>query len=106
HAIVKLVRPGFAEVEPVSARVMDGTRIVAVFDLRQVPHGLYDLTVINPDGARATVPYRYLVETALEEDVAVGLGGPRFLELGQTGLYGVTVQSLTNVDTPYVQFQA
>src|SRR5262249_10344425 len=50
HAIVKLVRPGFAEYEPVSYRVMDRTRIVAVFDLRSAPHGLYDVEVINPSG--------------------------------------------------------
>ena len=28
----------------------DSTRIVAVFDLQGAPHGLYDVTVINPGG--------------------------------------------------------
>ncbi|MDB5349218.1 MAG: hypothetical protein JWN86_465, partial [Planctomycetota bacterium] len=105
HATVKLTRPGFAEIEPVNYRVVDGTRIDAVFDLRGAPHGLYDLTVINPNGARAIVPYRYLVETALPPDVTIGLGGPRLLSPGQSGLYGFTLQSTTNVDTPYVFYQ-
>src|SRR5205823_2061787 len=34
----------------------------------------------------------------------IGLGGPRVVPAGQTGLYGVSLQSLTNVDTPYVYF--
>src|SRR5262249_15379921 len=66
RAIVKLVRPGFAEYEPVRYQVVDSTRIIAIFDLREAPHGLYDLKVINPDGRTAVVPYRYLVERALE----------------------------------------
>src|SRR5207248_823768 len=33
HAIVKLVRPGIAEFEPVRYQVMDATRIIAIFDL-------------------------------------------------------------------------
>ncbi|MEY3475032.1 MAG: hypothetical protein RL087_1490, partial [Pseudomonadota bacterium] len=73
-------------------------------DLRDQPHGLYDLTVLNPDGAQATLPYRYLIESALEPDVTIGLGGPRVVPAGQTGLYGISLQSLTNVDTPYVHF--
>ncbi len=50
QAIVKLVRPGYAEYEPVSYKVEDQTRIVAVFDLTDAPHGLYDVEVINPNG--------------------------------------------------------
>ena len=49
--------------------------------------------------------YRYLVERALPIDVTIGLGGPRVLPPGQTGLYGISLQSLTNVDTPYVYFE-
>ena len=52
EAIVKLVRPGFAEFEPARYAVVDSTRIVAIFDLRDAPHGLYDVKVINPDGQR------------------------------------------------------
>src|SRR5207253_11362367 len=48
-AIVKLVRPGIAEFEPVNDRVIDGTKIVATFDLRGAPHALYDVEAINPD---------------------------------------------------------
>src|SRR5262249_19841154 len=97
-AIVKLVRPGFAEYKPVSYQVVDSTKIIATFDLSGAPHGLYDVTVINPDGAEADAPYRYLIEQALEPDVVVGIGGPRVLQPGQTGLYGVSLQSATNVD--------
>ncbi|MGE3817844.1 MAG: putative Ig domain-containing protein, partial [Isosphaeraceae bacterium] len=104
-AIVKLARPGFAEFEPVRYQVVDATRIVAVFDLTGAPHGLYDVEVINPDGRRAVVPYRYLVERALEPDVAVGLGGPQVLNPGETGTFGVSLKGLSNVDTPYVYFQ-
>ena len=62
-ALVKLSRPGVFEVEPERWQVLDATHIRAVFDLRHVPHGLYDLTVMNPDGQRVTEPYRYLVES-------------------------------------------
>ena len=41
----------------------------------------------------------------LARDVAIGLGGPRILAPGDVGTYGVSLQSLTNVDTPYVHFQ-
>src|SRR5205823_155479 len=75
RAIVKLVRPGFAEYEPVNYRVEDATTIRATFDLTAAPHGLYDVEVINPDGARAFAPYRYMVEDALPADVRIGLGG-------------------------------
>src|SRR5262249_59458318 len=65
-AIVKLVRPGIAEYEPVNYQVLDSTKIVAVFDLRNAPHGLYDLQVTNPNGDMAVMPYRYLVDRALQ----------------------------------------
>ena len=96
--------PGIAEVEPASYQVIDATKIIATFDLRDAPHGLYDVAVINPDGAVATLPYRFLVEDALPIDVTIGLGGPRVVPAGQTGLYSISLQSLTNVDTPYVYF--
>ncbi|HYU32388.1 MAG TPA: putative Ig domain-containing protein [Thermoanaerobaculia bacterium] len=105
QALVKLVRPGFAEYEPVRYRVVDSTRIVALFDLRGAPHGLYDVKVINPGGQTAIVPYRYLVERALEPDAAVGLGGARVIAPGKAEIYGFSLQSLTNVDMPYVHFQ-
>src|SRR5262249_11848983 len=104
-AIVKLVRPGFAEYEPVNYQVIDGTKIIAEFDLRGAPHGLYDVKVTNPDGREAIVPYRYLIERSIEPDVTVGMGGPRIVAPGKTGRYGVTVNSSTNLDTPYVFFQ-
>ena len=61
-ALVKLVRPGIAEIEPTRYQVIDATRITAIWDLSNQPHGLYDLAVINPDGAIAVLPYRYLVK--------------------------------------------
>ncbi|MFM6406127.1 MAG: CARDB domain-containing protein, partial [Microcystis sp.] len=104
-AIVKLVRPGFAEYEPVRYEVLDSTEIRAIFDLTSAFHGLYDVKVINPDGQQAIVPYRYLVERAIEPDIDIGLGGPRVLAPGDKGTYGVSVKSLTNIDTPYIHFQ-
>ena len=105
NAIVKLVRPGFAEYEPVSYQVVNSTEIIAIFDLTDAPHGLYDVSVINPDGAEADAPYRYLVEPALPPQVTIGLGGTRVLYSGDTGYYGFSLQSETNVDIPYVQFE-
>ncbi|HEX4609016.1 MAG TPA: putative Ig domain-containing protein, partial [Urbifossiella sp.] len=105
QAVVKLVRPGIAEYEPVSYAVQDKTRIQATFDLTGAPHGLYDVEVINPDGRVALAPYRYLIEQALPPDVSVALGGPRVVWAGQSGLYGLTLTSRTNVDLPYVYFQ-
>ncbi|HSC16225.1 MAG TPA: pre-peptidase C-terminal domain-containing protein, partial [Gammaproteobacteria bacterium] len=103
-ALLKLVRPGVAELEPVRYEVLDSTRIKAIFDLRDAPHGLYDVKVINPNGESATEAYRYLIERAIEADVTVGLGGPRIVPAGSMGTFGVSLQSLTNVDTPYVHF--
>src|SRR5262249_1668587 len=105
QAIVKLVRPGFAEYEPVSYQVMDRTRIIAIFDLRNAPHGLYDVEVINPNGDTAIAPYRYLIEQALEPDVSIALGGPRVVWAGQSGLYGFTLTTQANVDLPFNEFQ-
>ena len=58
-ATVHLVRPGFADVVPESYRVVDGTKILARFDFAGDPHGLYDVVVTNPDGAKAILPYRF-----------------------------------------------
>jgi len=102
---VKLVRPGFKELEPVSYDVIDSTKIIATFDLRNAPHGLYDVKVINPGGEQAVLPYRYLIESAQGAEVTIGLGGPRILSPGDTGTYGLTIQNLSNVDVPYVFFQ-
>ncbi|MBE2260652.1 MAG: APHP domain-containing protein, partial [Rhodobacteraceae bacterium] len=96
NAILKLVRPNVAEYEPVKWDVIDSTWIRATFDFRGAPLGLYDLKVINPDGKQAVVAYRFLIERALEPDVTIGLGGPRVLAAGETGTYGVALQSLTN----------
>ncbi|MGB7378807.1 MAG: putative Ig domain-containing protein, partial [Rivularia sp. (in: cyanobacteria)] len=104
-AVVKLVRPGIAEYIPVNYKVIDNTHIQAIFDLTNAPHGLYDVKVINPNGEEAVLPYRYLVERAIEKDVRIGLGGPRIIAPGEVGTYGVSLESLTNVDTPYVHFQ-
>ena len=105
NALVKLVRPGIAELEPERYQVLDGTRILAVFDLRQMPHGLYDVAVYNPNGDQAAVPYRYLIERAVEPDVRIGLGGPRVLAAGDVGTYSFSVENVTNVDAPYVFFE-
>ncbi|MCU0870895.1 MAG: putative Ig domain-containing protein, partial [Pirellulaceae bacterium] len=104
-AIVKLVRPGLGEYEPVVWEVSDATQILATFDLRGAPHGLYDLKVINPDGAEAVVPYRFLVQRAIEGEVTIGVGGPRAILAGDAGTYSVALQNLGNLDAPYTFFQ-
>ncbi|GAB1542484.1 hypothetical protein NUACC21_51580 [Scytonema sp. NUACC21] len=104
---VKLVRPGIGEFLASNIKVIDSTTIKAVFDLTNAPHGLYDVKVSKTSVGQtqeATLPYRYLVERAIETDVTVGLGGPNILAPGETGTYRVSVQSLTNIDTPYVHF--
>src|SRR5204863_2437043 len=103
-ALVKLSRPGVYEVEPDRWQVLDATHIRAIFDLRNVPRGLYDVAVTNQDGTRVVEANRYLVERGIEADVTIGVGGPRTLSPGDNGLYSVSLQSLTNVDTPYVRF--
>ena len=103
-ATVKLSRPGIYEIEPERWQVLDATRIRAVFDLRAAPYGLYDVIVTNTDGQTVTEPYRFLVERAIEPDVTIGIGGPRSIDPGNAADYSVSLQSLTNVDTPYVRF--
>ncbi|WP_233259655.1 CARDB domain-containing protein, partial [Ramlibacter sp. WS9] len=103
-AIVKLSRPSVAEIEPTRWQVLDATHIRAVFDLHDAPHGLYDISVSNPDGATVTEAYRYLVDRGIEADVTIGIGGERLLSPGDRTTYSVSLQSLTNVDTPYVRF--
>ncbi|MCL4179872.1 MAG: tandem-95 repeat protein, partial [Verrucomicrobia bacterium] len=108
-ATVKLIRPMFAEFAPANYAVIDATRIVATFDLRNAPRGLYDLQVTNPDGAVSRVPYRYLIESPMPIDVTVGMGGPTLLPITRTGvspgIYGVSLLGLTNVDMPYVHLE-
>ena len=108
-ATIKLIRPDFGEFVPVNYSVVDATRIVAVFDFRSAPLGLYDVQVANPDGSSQTIPYRVLVQTAQPLGADIGMGGPDDIELSKAGFpnayYGVSLTSLTNVDTPYVFFQ-
>ncbi|MBK8019184.1 MAG: hypothetical protein IPK20_22550 [Betaproteobacteria bacterium] len=84
---------------------MDSTTIIATFDFTDAPHGLYDLKVINPNGDTAVVPYRFLVERAIEPDVTIGLGGPRVILAGDQATYSVALQSISNLDTPYTYFE-
>ncbi|MEM9826972.1 MAG: CARDB domain-containing protein, partial [Planctomycetota bacterium] len=101
QAAVRLVRPTLAEIAPVSVTRVDATRIIAVFDLRDAPHGLYDVQVLHPDGRVAVQPYRFQVESADPLAVNVGVGGPGQIDLGSTGAYGIPVENLSNVDIPY-----
>ncbi|HEX8961620.1 MAG TPA: CARDB domain-containing protein, partial [Rhodocyclaceae bacterium] len=103
-ALVKLSRPGIYEVEPDRWQVLDATHIRAVFDMRKLPHGLYDVSVANPDGQVVTEANRYLVERGIEADVTIGVGGLRNIGPGDNDTFSVSLQSLTNVDTPYVRF--
>lgn len=104
NAILKFVRPGIAEFEPIVYEVINSTHIRATFDFTGAPHGLYDVIVRNPDGQVATEAYRYLIERAVEPDATIGLGGPRVVLAGDTNNYSVSFQSLANLDTPYVYF--
>ena len=103
-AIVKLIRPGFAEFEPVIYRVVDKTKIIATFDLSDAPKGLYDVKVINPD-AEATAPYRFQVARRIEPEVTIGIGGPRAILAGDIGTYSVGLWNTGTVDAPYTFFQ-
>ncbi|MDP2220720.1 MAG: CARDB domain-containing protein, partial [Hydrogenophaga sp.] len=103
-ALVRLSRPGVFEVEPTRWQVIDSTHIRAIFDTRTFPKGLYDVTVINPDGQRITEAQRLLIERGIEADVTIGLGGDQTIEPGSGSVYSVSLQSLTNLDTPYVRF--
>ena len=104
NAIVKLVMPGFAEYQPVTTDFVNGTEIIAEFDLTGAPYGLYDVQVINPDGQTAIAPYRFEIEQVVEPDVTVGIGGPRFILAGDTGTYTVQLDNLGNINAPYVEF--
>ncbi|MHB8956711.1 MAG: putative Ig domain-containing protein [Pirellulaceae bacterium] len=105
QAITKLVRPGFGEYEPVDYQVIDSTTIVATFDFTGASHGLYDVKVINPNGDQAVVPYRFLIERAIEPEVTIGLGGPRLIEAGDVGRFSVALANTGNIDAPYVFFE-
>ncbi len=105
QAVVKLVRPDIAEYEPVNWQVINSSKIIATFDLTGAPHGLYDLSVTNPSGDQAVVPYRFLVERAIEPDVSIGLGGDRVILAGDQATYSVALQGISNLDAPYTFFQ-
>ena len=109
QATVKLIRPDFGEAVPVNYSVVNATKIIAVFDLTGAPVGLYDLQVTNPDGTSQTIPYRVLLQNPTPIDADIGLGGPDNIALSKAGFpnayYGVSLQSLTNVDTPYLFIQ-
>ncbi len=104
-AIVKVVRPGIAEYEPLDWKVVDSSTIIATFDFTDAPHGLYDLKVINPTGDEAVIPYRFLVERAIEPEVTIGIGGPRMILAGDQATYSVALQNLANLDAPYTYFE-
>ncbi len=62
------------------------------------------MTVTNPDGSQAIIPYRFLVTRTVEPEVTIGVGGPRYIFAGDTGTYSVALQNLGNVDAPYTYF--
>ncbi|MEL6110144.1 MAG: CARDB domain-containing protein, partial [Planctomycetota bacterium] len=101
-AVVRLVRPGFAELLPVNRNYVSASELIVTFDFEDAPHGLYDVQVINPGGEVAVVPYRFQIERTIEPEVTVGIGGPRYIFAGDTGDYSLTLQNLGNVDAPYV----
>ncbi len=102
-ATVRLIRPTISEHAPVSIQRVDATKIIAVFDLRTAATGLYDVVVLHPDGRQAIEPYRFQIESVDPMRVDVGVGGPSLIPIGGTGVYGVTVRNLANIDTPYTE---
>ncbi|MBS0640889.1 MAG: hypothetical protein JSS43_13510, partial [Proteobacteria bacterium] len=105
NAVVKLVRPGVAEYEPANWQVVNNAEIIATWDLTGAPHGLYDLVVTNPDGSQAIIPYRFLVERAIDPEVTIGIGGPRIILAGDQATYSVALLNQSNLDAPYTYFQ-
>ncbi|MBV8468215.1 MAG: pre-peptidase C-terminal domain-containing protein, partial [Burkholderiales bacterium] len=103
-AQVVLSRPGVFQIQPASWQVLDATHIRADFDLNNVPHGLYNVEVINPDGTTVTQAYQYLVEQAVQQDVTVGVGGPTELTPGDGADFTLSLKNLGNTNTPYVRF--
>ncbi len=103
NATVRLIRPTISEHAPVSIQRVDATKIIAVFDLRTAAMGLYDVVVLHPDGRQAIEPYRFQIEAVDPMRVDVGVGGPSLIAIGGTGVYGVTVRNLANIDTPYTE---
>ena len=85
--------------------VVNATKIVATFDLTDAPLGLYDVEVINPDGSTAVQPYRLPRRAGGADRRYGGYGRPSTLGIGQIGNYLVSLESITNVDTPYVFFE-
>ncbi len=54
---------------------------------------------------RRSFPIVFMIERTIEPDVTIGLGGPRTILAGEVGTYSVALQSVSNLDTPYVYFQ-
>ena len=104
-ATLKLIRPQFGEVEAERYEVIDSTHIRAVFDLTGQPRGLYDVSVTNPDGESAVLPYRFLIQRRIEGEIIVGIDGPRVLKPGKTGFYSISIENAGNIDAPYTVFQ-
>ena len=105
QAAVHLVRPQWADLQPVSLQVVNATRIRATFDLTSASFSLYDLKVVNPDGEQVVIPYRFQVERLVEPEVTIGVGGPRAILAGDQATYSVALQNLGNLDAPYTYFQ-
>ena len=61
--------------------------------------------VTNPDGSQAIIPYRFLVERAIDPEVTIGIGGPRIIIAGDQATYSVALVNQSNLDAPYTYFQ-
>ena len=55
--------------------------------------------------SEAILPYRFMVERAIEPDVTIGIGGPRVILAGDQATYSVALQNLSNLDAPYTFFE-
>ncbi|MCH2167041.1 MAG: tandem-95 repeat protein [Oceanicola sp.] len=105
-ATVRLSRPGFEAYEPQAWSVVDSSRIIASFDLTGATRGLYDVSVTNPDGTIAVLPYRVMVDPPRAAEVEVALDAERVMPFWDSvHPIGVALRNASNLDAEYVFFR-
>ncbi|SHJ60399.1 Sugar lactone lactonase YvrE [Palleronia salina] len=106
-ATVRLSRPGFAAHEPAAWRVVDSGRILASFDLTGAERGLYDVSVTNPDGSTAILPYRVMIDPPRAAQIEVALDADRIMpKWNSVHPIGVALRNASNLDAAYVHFRS
>ncbi len=83
-ATVRLVGAGGGEIVGDVRRVSDDRRALTVtFNLRGATPGVYDVTVMNPDGDLQTLPGGFTVEEGGAAEVWVEISGRTFIRTGR-----------------------